>query len=158
MTLVSGEKAKEVGLIIEGEEPISLEGFQGKNIILYFYPKDDTPGCTVEANDFKEHFSEFEKLNAIIIGVSKDSLKSHEKFKNKYGLPFILALDHEGKTCENYGVWVEKNMYGRKYFGIKRSTFIIDGEGVLRKAWNKVSVKGHVLDVLDEVKKIYSEK
>lgn len=158
MTLELGERAKEVDLIIEGEEPISLEGFKGKNIVLYFYPKDDTPGCTVEANDFKEHFEEFEKFNTVIIGISKDNLKSHEKFKNKYELPFILASDHEGKTCDNYGVWVEKNMYGKKYFGINRSTFIIDSEGVLRKVWKKVSVKGHVLAVLDEIKKMCSEK
>lgn len=157
MTLELGEKAKEFDLIVEGEEPIYLKDFQGKNIVLYFYPKDDTPGCTVEANAFKEHFSEFEKLNTVIIGVSKDSLKSHDKFKQKYKLPFILGSDTDGKTCESYGVWVEKNMYGRKYFGINRSTFIIDSTGVLRKAWKKVSVKGHVESVLEEVKKIVKE-
>lgn len=154
MSLELGERAKELNLVIEGEEPIYLKNFEGKNIVLYFYPKDDTPGCTVEANDFKDHFKEFEDMNTVIIGVSKDSLKSHDKFKNKYSLPFILASDHEGKTCEDYGVWVEKSMYGRKYFGINRSTFIIDGEGILRKSWNKVSVKGHVKEVLEEIKNI----
>lgn len=153
-----GDKAKSLDLIIEGEKKIDISDYKGKNVVLYFYPKDDTPGCTVEANDFKENISKFASLNTVVIGVSKDSLESHEKFKKKYDLPFILASDHEGKTCENYGVWVEKNMYGRKYFGINRSTFLIDSEGIIRKVWRKVSVKGHVDAVLKELEEINKEK
>ncbi|MCH9753501.1 MAG: thioredoxin-dependent thiol peroxidase [Alphaproteobacteria bacterium] len=154
MDSMLGEKAKEFNLIIEGEKKIKLSDFKGKNIVLYFYPKDDTPGCTIEANDFKANIEEFKKLNTVVIGVSKDGLDSHAKFQKKYDLPFILASDYEGKTCEAYGVWVEKNMYGRKYFGINRSTFLIDSEGVIRKSWSKVSVKKHVEAVLKSLKEI----
>jgi peroxiredoxin Q/BCP len=150
-------KAKNVSLIVEGERKLNLSDYLGKNIILYFYPKDDTPGCTVEANDFKENISKFEKLNSIVIGVSKDSLESHAKFKKKYGLPFILASDYEGKTCDQYGVWGEKSMYGKKYFGINRSTFLIDSQGIVKKVWRKVSVKGHVEEVLKELKDLNKE-
>ena len=145
-------KAPEVDLIVEGEKPLRLSDYQGKNIVLYFYPKDNTPGCTVEANDFKEKVKDFEDYNTVIIGVSKDSLKSHANFKQKFDLPFILASDQNGKTCEAYGVWVEKSMYGRKYFGIERSTFFIDTNGMIRKIWRKVSVKNHVEEVLTVVR------
>ena len=154
MNSVVGNKAIEVDLIVEGDKKIQISDYLGKNIVLYFYPKDDTPGCTVEANDFKFYTNEFQNLNAVIIGISKDSLESHAKFKKKYDLPFILASDSEGKTCDSYGVWVEKSMYGKKYFGINRSTFLIDTHGKIRRIWDKVSVKGHVEEVLEELKKI----
>ena len=151
---LQGDQAEAFDLIIEDGKELSLSDYVGKNIVLYFYPKDDTPGCTIEANDFNAHIEEFIKLNAVVIGVSKDNLACHDKFKKKYGLQFILASDHEGKTCEKYGVWEEKSMYGKKYFGISRSTFLIDTEGSIRKIWKKVSVTGHVKSVLEELQKL----
>lgn len=127
---------------------VSSAALAGKNIVLYFYPKDDTPGCTIEAKDFRDHIKDFDKANTVIIGVSKDSVGSHDKFKEKYCLPFLLGSD-EGGVCEAYGVWVEKSMYGKSYMGIERSTFLIDGKGVLRGVWRKVKVDGHVKDVLE---------
>src|SRR6185437_8464509 len=115
-------------------------------------PKDDTPGCTVEAKDFRDHVKDFEKANTVIIGVSKDSLASHEKFKEKYCLPFPLASDETGRVCEEYGVWVEKSNYGKTYMGIERTTFLIDKTGVIRHIWRKVKVDGHVKDVLEAAK------
>ncbi len=153
MVVVStGMLAPEVDLIYEGEKQLKLNSYEGKNIVLYFYPKDNTSGCTAEANDFKDHIKDFDDHNTIIIGVSKDSLKSHDSFKKKLSLPFILASDHNGKTCEIYDVWKEKSMYGRKYMGIERSTFLIDTKGIIRKIWRKVSVKDHVSKVLEELK------
>jgi peroxiredoxin Q/BCP len=130
----------------------SLAALAGKNIVLYFYPKDDTPGCTIEAKDFRDNIKEFESLNTVIIGVSKDSVKSHDKFQEKYCLPFVLASAEETTTCEDYCVWKEKMNYGKKYMGIERATFLIDGAGKIRKIWNKVKVDGHVLAVLEAVK------
>jgi peroxiredoxin Q/BCP len=124
----------------------------GKHMVLYFYPKDDTPGCTVEAKDFRDHVKDFEKANAVIIGVSKDSVKSHDAFKKKFCLPFPLASDETGKMCEDYGVWVQKSMYGKTYMGIERSTFLIDKTGVIRNIWRKVKVDGHVMEVLNAAK------
>jgi peroxiredoxin Q/BCP len=121
----------------------------GKNIVLYFYPKDDTPGCTIEAKDFRDLMGDFEKANAVVIGVSKDSVKSHDKFKEKYCLPFPLGSDEDGGVCAAYGVWVEKSMYGKKYMGIERSTFLIDGNGIITQIWRKVSADGHAKAVLD---------
>ena len=116
--------------------------------MLYFYPKDDTTGCTNEANGFSELAGEFAKAGTTVIGVSKDSVKSHDRFKAKYGLDFTLASDVEGKTVEAYGAWVQKKLYGREYMGIDRSTFLIDGDGRIRKLWRKVKVGGHVAEVL----------
>ena len=126
MTLKIGNKAPAFSMITDGDKTVSLKDLKGKRVILYFYPKDDTPGCTKEACGFRDEFPNFKKLKAEIIGVSKDSLKSHDKFKNKYELPFTLASDEDGKVSDTYGVWKEKNMYGRKYMGIERSTFLID--------------------------------
>ena len=134
----------------QGEIIFSATG--SKNIVLYFYPKDDTPGCTIEAKDFRDNIKEFEKLDTVIIGVSKDSVKSHEKFQEKYCLPFPLASAEETTTCEDYGVWKEKMNYGKKYMGIERSTFLIDKKGIIRQIWRKVKVEGHVSEVLDAVK------
>lgn len=135
----------------EGEE-ISLADFKGKNVILYFYPKDDTPGCTIEAQDFTKKIKEFEKLDCVIFGVSKDSVKSHCNFVEKYGLAFDLLSDESTEICQKYGVLKEKSMFGKKYFGIDRSTFLINRLGKISKIWRSVSVKGHVEEVLNAVR------
>lgn len=152
--LKSGDTAPAFDLPTDGGRSISLKALAGNNVVLYFYPKDDTPGCTVEAKEFRDHMSEFEKNNAIIVGVSKDSVKSHDKFKEKFCLPFILASDEEIKTCTDYGVWVEKSMYGKKYMGIDRVTFLIDGKGKIAHVWEKVKPEGHAAAVLEKVKEL----
>ena len=129
-------------------EKIKLKDLRGKTVVLYFYPKDNTPGCTTEACDFRDSFAAFKKKNAVLLGVSPDSVKSHEKFKTKFELPFPLIADEDHSIAEKYGVWKEKSMYGRKYMGIERSTFVIDKDGKLAEIYNKVKVKGHVEDVL----------
>jgi peroxiredoxin Q/BCP len=131
---------------------VALKDFLGKKVVLYFYPKDNTSGCTMEANDFKANIKKFEKLNAVVLGVSKDSQKSHQKFVEKFDLPFTLLSDEETKVIQKYGVWKEKSMYGRKYMGVERSTFIIDEKGKLIKIYPKVKVKGHVEEVLNFLK------
>jgi peroxiredoxin Q/BCP len=128
---------------------VSLAKLKGKNVVLYFYPKDDTPGCTIEAKDFRDLMKDFEKNNTTIIGLSKDDVKSHDKFKEKFCLPFTLASDTDGSTCEAYGVWVEKSMYGKKYMGIERTTFLIDKQGKIAQIWGKVKVEGHAKEVLE---------
>ena len=133
---------------------VSLSKLKGRSVILYFYPKDDTSGCTAEACGFRDSFPRFVKTDAAVIGVSRDSVASHDRFKRKHGLPFALASDEDGKVCEAYGTWVEKNMYGRKYMGIERATFLIDGKGVIRNVWRKVKVPGHVEEVLGAAKAI----
>jgi len=152
--LSEGQKAPDFNLPVEGGKTVSLSSLKGKNVVLYFYPKDDTPGCTVEANDFAKAMGDFEKANTVILGVSRDSIKSHEKFREKYCLPFSLISDEAGSMCEDYGVWVEKSMYGKTYMGIERSTFLIDTSGTIRKIWPKVKVDGHCLDVLSSAKSI----
>ncbi len=152
-SLAAGDKAPDFTLAVDGGGSISLSALKGKNVVVYFYPKDDTPGCTIEAKDFRDHMAEFTAANTAIIGISKDSVKSHEKFKEKYCLPFTLASDETGKTCEDYGVWVEKSMYGKKYMGIDRTTLLIGPDGVIKRVWNKVKVDGHVAQVLGEVQK-----
>ncbi len=148
----TGAPAPEFTLPAGGGKSVSLSDFSGKTVVLYFYPKDDTPGCTKEAIGFSEKLEEFEAAGAVIIGASKDPVKKHDKFVAKHGLKVTLVSDEESDLCERYGVWVEKNMYGRKYMGIERSTFLIDGNGVLREAWRKVKVPGHVDAVLEAVK------
>lgn len=147
--LKSGAKAPDFTLPTDGGGTIKLSSLKGKPVILYFYPKDDTPGCTTESCDFRDNFAAFKRLGATVIGISKDSVKKHDKFKAKYELPFTLASDEESDVCEQYGVWVEKSMYGKKYMGIERSTFLIGADGKIAQIWRKVSVTGHV----DEVKK-----
>jgi len=149
-----GDKAINFNMPIDEESNITLETYTGKNIVLYFYPKDDTPGCTKEAIDFTAHLEEFTKNDTVIIGVSADSIKQHQKFSEKHDLNVILASDEDKKTCEDYGVWVEKSMYGKKYMGINRATFLIDKDRIVRKIWDKVSVPGHVEDVLENVKQL----
>lgn len=129
----------------------ALADYAGKRLVLYFYPKDDTSGCTSEAHQFRDMAAEFAAANAVILGVSKDSVASHAKFRAKHSLPFALAADVEGTLCEAYGVWKEKSMYGRKYMGIERSTFLIDEAGLLRAEWRKVKVTGHAKDVLGAI-------
>src|SRR6185437_11521894 len=131
---------------------VTLSKLRGKKVVLYFYPKDDTSGCTKEACGFRDAIPDFSKIAATVIGVSRDSVKSHDKFKEKYGLPFILASDEGGEVCERYGVWVEKSMYGRKYMGIERTTVLIDEKGVIRGLWPKVKIDGHVDEVLAAAK------
>jgi len=128
--------------------PILLSALKGKSVVLYFYPKDDTSGCTSEAKAFTEAADDFTAAGAVVIGVSKDSVASHAKFRAKYGLKVHLGSDADGDVIERYGAWVEKNMYGRKYMGIERATFLIDGAGVVRRIWRKVKVAGHVTEVL----------
>jgi len=129
-----------------------LASYQGKYLILYFYPKDDTPGCTNEAKDFSELSNQFELANAGILGVSRDSLAKHQKFVGKHDLKIELGSDEDGNVCESYGTWVEKNMYGRSYMGIARSTFLIDPKGRISRIWPKVRVKGHAQAVLESLK------
>jgi thioredoxin-dependent peroxiredoxin len=131
--------------------PLRLQDFKGKPLVLYFYPKDDTSGCTKEAQDFTAMAADFAKAGAAVVGVSKDSLASHEKFRSKYDLAVQLGSDPEGAAVERYGSWVEKSMYGRKYMGIDRSTFLIDADGKIARIWRKVKVPGHAADVLKSV-------
>jgi peroxiredoxin Q/BCP len=131
---------------------ITLAGLKGKTVVLYFYPKDDTTGCTAEACGFRDQLPDFSKLKAQVIGVSKDSAARHDKFKAKYELTFPLVSDEDGNICEKYGTWIEKSLYGRKYMGIERATFLIDKMGIITKIWHKVKVPGHVDEVLAALK------
>jgi thioredoxin-dependent peroxiredoxin len=148
MNLAVGDKAPDFTLPADGGGTISLKGLKGKKVVLYFYPKDDTPGCTKEACAFRDSLPDFSKVKAVIVGISKDSVASHDKFKTKFKLPFPLASDEDGKVCETYGAWVEKSMYGKKYMGIERATFLIDEKGIIRNIWRKVKVEDHAEDVL----------
>jgi peroxiredoxin Q/BCP len=152
MKIEEGRRAPDFKLECDDGETVSLKELRGKKVILYFYPKDDTPGCTAEACGFRDALPNFKRAKAEVIGISRDSVKSHDKFKTKYKLPFRLASDEEGKVCNAYGTWVEKSMYGRKYMGIERATFLIDEEGVVRNVWRKVKVPGHVEEVLAAAK------
>jgi len=148
MSVELGDKAPDFTLPTDGVGNVTLSKLDGKKVVLYFYPKDDTSGCTAEACGFRDCFPDYGGTGAVVIGISKDSVASHDKFKKKHGLPFILASDTGGDVCEKYGVWVEKSMYGRKYMGIERATFLIDGKGVVRGVWHKVRVPGHAAEVL----------
>ncbi|EAP91161.1 MAG: thioredoxin-dependent thiol peroxidase [Oceanicaulis sp.] len=150
--LKPGDKAPDFTLPADGGRQISLRELQGKSVVLYFYPKDDTPGCTTEAIGFSEAIDDFEAAGAVVIGVSKDSVAKHDKFRDKHELKVVLASDEAGDTVEAYGAWVEKNMYGRTYMGIERCTYLIGPDGVIRQVWRKVKVKGHVDSVLEAVK------
>ena len=135
-----------------GDKIIDIKSLRGKNIVIYFYPKDSTPGCTTEGQDFAANHAKFKRQNTVILGVSRDSIKSHEKFREKYNFPFDLLSDEDEKACGIFAVIKEKNMYGKKYMGIERSTFLIDEKGKLRQEWRKVKVKEHVAEVLAAVK------
>lgn len=147
-----GSKAPDFTLPTNGGGKIKLSALKGQPVVVYFYPKDDTSGCTAEACSFTENIVAFNKIKATIIGISKDSVASHDKFVEKYGLKFPLASDEDGKVCEKYGTWVEKSMYGRKYMGIDRSTFVIDANGKIAAMWRKVKVPGHTEAVIEALK------
>ncbi len=149
-----GDRIPDVKL--EGMEGgvLSPSDFRGQKLVLYFYPKDDTPGCTTEAKDFSALVREFGDTGTWIIGVSKDPPTKHQKFAAKYGLAVPLATDTDGSVCDAFGTWVEKNMYGRKYMGIERATFLIDRDGVIARVWRKVKVKGHAAEVLEAAKEL----
>ena len=147
-----GKKVANFSRPATGDKTLSLADFKGKNLVLYFYPKDSTPGCTLEGQDFRDSYAEFQQAGTEILGVSRDSLKRHENFKAKQNFPFDLLSDEDETLCKQFDVIHEKNMYGRKVLGIVRSTFLIDGKGILRREWRKVRVKGHVDEVLEAVK------
>ena len=151
-TISEGGKAPAFKLETDGGKTVALKDFAGKPLVLYFYPKDDTSGCTKEAIDFSAAAGPFKKLGIPIVGVSKDTVASHDKFKKKHALTITLGSDSEGSVIESYGSWVEKSMYGRKYMGIDRSTFLIDSKGRIVKIWRKVRVPGHVDEVLAAAK------
>jgi peroxiredoxin Q/BCP len=152
MAAVVGKKAPEFTLAGSQGKDVALKDFKGKTVVLYFYPKDDTPGCTREACDFRDSTRKFTTAKAVVLGVSPDSLKSHDKFIARFDLPFTLLADPDHAVAEKYGVWVEKSMYGRKYMGIERSTFVIGPDGKVKAEWRKVKVDGHVDEVLAATK------
>ena len=149
-----GKKVPDFKALLDNEETFKLSENKGKNLVFYFYPKDNTPGCTKEGEGFRDNYSVIKKLNTEVIGVSKDSVTSHQKFVQKFNFPFNLISDENEKVCNLFNVIKEKNMYGRKYMGIERSTFLIDTNGKLVKEWRKVRVKGHVDDVIESIKEI----
>ena len=148
--LQAGDKAPDFETETDGGGKVRLKDLRGRKVILYFYPKDNTPGCTTEACDFRDQATAIDDADAVVLGVSPDSVRSHDNFKKKHELPFTLVSDPDHSVAEAYGVWREKSMYGRKYMGIVRSTFLIDEKGKIAEAWDKVRVKGHVDDVLSK--------
>ena len=157
MTFEVNKKVPDFKLPATGEQTIRLSGLKGKNFILYFYPKDNTPGCTQEGQDFRDNIAKFKRQNCIILGVSRDTLKTHENFKTKHKFPFDLLSDTEEELCKLFDVIKIKNLYGKKHLGIERSTFLINDKGVLKQEWRKVKVKGHVDEVLTAVKALNKE-
>lgn len=147
-----GRVAPNFKLPATDDQSIELKALRGRPVVLYFYPKDNTPGCTTEGQDFKARHAAFKRAGAVVLGVSRDSVKSHEKFRAKFDFPFDLLADEDEQACRAYDVIREKNMYGRKVLGVERSTFLIDADGKLRREWRKVRVKGHVDEVLEAVK------
>jgi peroxiredoxin Q/BCP len=143
-----GSQAPDFTLSSDADGIVTLSKLKGKKVVLYFYPKDNTSGCTKQACEFRDNISSFNQKDVVILGVSKDPVKSHANFRTKQDLNFPLLSDESGEVCEKYGVWVEKSMYGRKYMGIDRSTFLIDENGIVQKIWRKVKVTNHVVDVL----------
>ncbi len=152
--LQAGEKAPDFTLPDQNGNNVSLSDFKGKWVVLYFYPKDMTPGCTTEACNFQAALPNFQNLNAVILGISKDSVERHKKFAEKYGLQFSLLSDAESNVCETYGIWQKKKLYGREYMGINRSTFIIDPQGKIAKVYPKVKVKTHDQEVFEDLKSL----
>ncbi|WP_066251619.1 thioredoxin-dependent thiol peroxidase [Neobacillus drentensis] len=152
MTVEIGMQVPYFELETNSGETVTLSKFKGTNVVLYFYPKDMTPGCTTEACDFRDQIQQFTEVNAVILGVSPDPVERHQKFVEKYGLPFLLLADTEHRLAEAFGVWKLKKNFGKEYMGIERSTFIIDKEGNLVKEWRKVKVKGHVDDALTYIR------
>jgi len=157
MTVEVGKKVSAFKLPATGEQTISLSGLKGQNIVLYFYPKDNTPGCTTEGQNFRDSITKFKRQNCIILGVSRDTVRTHENFKNKQKFPFDLLSDTEEELCTLFDVIKLKSMYGKKFLGIERSTFLINDKGVLKQEWRKVKVAGHVDEVLTAVKTLNKE-
>ncbi len=153
-TATIGRKVPDFTLPATGGKPWKLSAARGKALVLYFYPKDNTSGCTSESIAFSDLHDAFRKAKGVVVGVSPDSIVSHEKFKAKHGFPFELLSDEEKKACSIFGVWKEKSMYGRKYMGVERSTFLLDAEGVLRREWRKVKVNGHAEEVLEALREL----
>ncbi|WP_226585164.1 thioredoxin-dependent thiol peroxidase [Halobacillus litoralis] len=152
MTVEKGKQVQDFTLPANNGESVSLSDYKGKNVVLYFYPKDMTPGCTTEACDFRDHHESFADLDAVILGVSPDPVESHEKFINKHDLPFLLLADEDHQVSEQFGVWKLKKNFGKEYYGIERSTFIIDKEGTLSEEYRKVKVDGHVEAALEYIR------
>ncbi len=144
-----GETAPEFTLTADDGNEVRLSGLRGNRVVLYFYPKDDTPGCTTEACEFRDHLGRFDSEDVLVFGISPDAVESHRKFKEKYGLTFPLLADDDHAVAERYGVWKEKNMYGRKYWGVERTTFLIGEDGVVERVWKRVRPKGHAQSVAD---------
>jgi peroxiredoxin Q/BCP len=151
-TLKPGVKAPKFSIVTSDGSVFALKDYAGKKVALYFYPKDDTPGCTKEAIAFSKDMAKFKRAGAVVVGVSRDSADKHRKFKEKHDLKVILGSDEDGKILEKYGVWIEKSLYGRKFMGIERTTFLIDEKGIIRRIWPKVKVAGHAEEVLEAVK------
>lgn len=151
MPIQSGTRAPDFALPSDTGETVSLQGLEGKTVVLYFYPKDDTPGCTTEACEFRDSWKAVQKSGAIVLGVSPDGVESHRKFRAKFKLPYPLLADEDHAVADAYGVWGEKSMYGRKYYGILRTTFIIDPTGLVRRVFEKVKPAGHAAEVLEAV-------
>jgi len=149
-----GKKVPDFKLPATGGKTVALSDFRDKHVVVYFYPRDNTPGCTLEGQDFRDQMNTFRRRNTVVLGISRDSISSHENFKAKQAFPFDLLSDAEEKVCRLFDVIREKNMYGRKVMGVERSTFLIDSKGMLRKEWRKVKVKGHVDEVLQAVKEL----
>lgn len=149
--LLVGKEAPDFSLPNQNGDLVKLSDFRGKKVVLFFYPKDMTSGCTVEACDFRDRLAEFNELNVVVLGVSPDDEKSHQKFIEKEGLTFDLLADTEKEVCQAYSVWQEKSMYGKKYMGVNRSTFLIDENGIVQKEWRNVKVPGHVAEVREQV-------
>lgn len=148
MPLEIGQLAPEFTLLSDENNLISLKAFRGKKVILYFYPRDNTPGCTKESCDFRDYIKDFELLNTVVFGISRDSVESHQRFKDKYKFPFTLLADTEAKVCKAYQVLVQKSLFGKKYQGLERTTFLIDENGILQAIWPKVKILGHVRAIL----------
>jgi thioredoxin-dependent peroxiredoxin len=154
MSLDVGDHVPDFALPTDDGGTLSSVNLQGKTTVLYFYPRDDTPGCTMEAQAFRDALGDFTSAGVTLVGISADDADSHRKFKSKHGLNFMLASDTDAKLAQALGVWVEKNMYGKKSMGMERATFLIDYDGVIRKVWRKVKVPGHALEVLDEARRL----
>tara|TARA_B100000959_G_C14869327_1_gene577676 strand:- start:336 stop:797 length:462 start_codon:yes stop_codon:yes gene_type:complete len=152
MALKEGDIAPDFSLPASDGENVSLNDYKGKKVVIYFYPKDDTPGCTIEACNFRDDYSEITDAGAVILGVSKDDIKSHNKFINKFDLPFLLLSDESTEMISAYGAWVKKKMYGKEYYGVFRKTYLIDEEGEIQRIWPKVDVKTHSKEIIDLIK------
>ena len=154
MSLETGDPLPDLTLPATGDRELSLSDFRGRKLVIYFYPKDNTPGCTQEGQDFRDRYAEFQAADCEVLGVSRDSVRSHENFAAKYDFPFPLLSDKDERMCQAFGVIVQKKLYGREYLGVDRSTWLFDADGTLTRSWRKVRVKGHVAEVLEAVNEL----